>query len=476
MSALLSRFAAVRPSVQVQDDPPQTAMIRTTTEARAAVFAGRDPAADLSAVLSTPPVQVIRPTIVQRVDSIPRLDPSQTRGGSGDSIRAAQSDQSAAADGFASVNREWYRKTLTYDAARDVMASDRGECMDIIAPRSRFTPIVGTDGAFAVLDSETGGTYRPTENALQQLAGWTETGLTLPKRLVAGDDDDKETLRAVMANGWRKIEPDKNLLLRLRSDGTLRAILSDGYRRVDNSWFLDVLESILPGGRVSHLRGDGDAWFFNLLIPDSMRADGSDQYGAMLACGNSEIGTRTLGTLPSIFRWICYNGNIWDCVEGVAYVRQVHRGQWSLDDLAAEIRANLDRQIPLLPMGIDRLLGLRSIQAPRGLPDLSVIGTVLDQIATAQITRPMAAAIVDGFKDQRTEAGFVSAFDLVNGITKAAQGFAPSVQESVERAAGELTAGWDAGRWDAAFRAARSFKESDAKRVFTLDVAAQLSA
>lgn len=419
--------------------------------------------------------QTVRAVPVASVETISRLRPVIDSGSAGSSIRAGQEHNSAAAEGFASVNRDWYRQTLSFDAARNAIAGDRGECLDVIAPRARFSPSVDDNGAFALLDSETGGKYRPTDNALQQLAGWTETGLTLPKRLADGDADDRETLRVVMANGWRKIPSEKPLMLRLRTDGTLRAVLSDSYRRVDNAWFLDVLESIIPGGRVSHLRGDGDAWFFNVLIPDSLRVENDSQYGAMIAAGNSEIGTRTIGTLPSVFRWICFNGNIWDQVEGVAYVRRVHRGQWSLADLRAEIADNLNRQIPLLDSGIDRFLSLREIAAPKGLPDLSVIGTVLDAITTAQITRPMAARIVDGFADQRMDSGRVTAFDLVNGITKAAQEFAPAVQESVERAAGELTALWTPDRWDTAFRAARSFRDADAKRIFTLDVAAQLA-
>ena len=65
--------------------------------------------------------------------------------------------------------------------------------------------------------------------------------------------------------------------------------------------------------------------------------------------------------------------------------------------------------------------------------------------------------------------------DPISAMEKAAQEFAPSVQESVERAAGELTALWTPERWDTAFRAAKSFRDADAKRIFTLDVAAQLA-
>ena len=418
--------------------------------------------------------QVLDARPVQSVETIQRLRPELN--GAGNGIRAAQESNAAAAEGFSSVNREWYLKTIDYDQARNVMSADSRGVVDLIAPRSRFSPIVGDDGAFLLADLETGANYRPTENALGQLAGWTETGLTLPKRLIGGDAEDVETLVAVMRNGWRKIASDKPLMLRLRSDGTLRAILSDGYRRIDNLWFLDVLESIVPGGRVSHLRGDGDAWFFNLLIPDSLRQEDDSQYGAMLAAGNSEIGTRAISTLPSVFRWICFNGNIWDQVEGVSYMRRIHRGDFSLDELRAEIAENLNRQIPLLNSGVDRFLSLRSIIAPKALPDLSVMGTILDSITGSAITRPMASTIMGELSGQRLESSRLTAFDIVNSITPAAQQFSPSLQESVERAAGELTAVWTPERWDSAFRNAKTFREKDARRVFTLDVAGQLSA
>jgi hypothetical protein len=104
------------------------------------------------------------------------------------------------------------------------------------------------------------------------------------------------------------VDQDKQRLIRTWSDGTLRAFLSQKYTIVNNAWFLDVLSKAIPGGVVSHWKGDADSIFGNVLIPDTIRAEADSDFGGMLSVGNSEIGTRRISSLPSVFRAICMNG------------------------------------------------------------------------------------------------------------------------------------------------------------------------
>ena len=95
-----------------------------------------------------------------------------------------------------------------------------------------------------------------------------------------------------------------------------------------------------------------------MLIPDTIREESDSDYGGMLSIGNSEIGERRISSMPSIFRAICMNGCIWDQTAGKG-INQVHRGKIDLDQLFLVIKENLEVQIPLLPQGIERLLGTR---------------------------------------------------------------------------------------------------------------------
>ena len=217
---------------------------------------------------------------------------------------------------------------------------------------------------------------------------------------------------------------------------------------------IDVLESVVPGGLVSHFRSDnGDSVYFNILIPDSIRAEADSDYGGMLACGNSEIGSRRLSSLPSLFRAICMNGCIWDRQDGTAFVKQVHRGEIDLSELRDEIHANLTAQIPLLTGEIDTMLGLREYHTDLPIQEIlaSAIGTV-----SQQITKPQADEIRAAYRIEQSDSA-VNAFDMLQGFTRAAQTFDAQTQERVERAAGEILL-WDGSQWS------RSSNASEARR------------
>ena len=278
----------------------------------------------------------------------------------------------AAKEGFRNVSVYWYPKTKSYDEGLEALEKDRAQTEDIRATVNQMVPHVNDDGEFVFRYTVDGREFKPTEHAMNQVGTrygtgtWYVNNLLVPvtdvkKNVVRKRDrHDAAALAVALVNGARDVDGSKDFLWRTRKDGTLRAMLTDRYAIVDNRWFLELMKVLLPGGRLSHWKGDSDTIWGNILIPDFIREEKDSEYGGMLSVGNSEIGERRVSSMPSIFRAICMNGCIWGQKKGEG-IAQVHRGKINLEKLAAEIESNLTKQIPLLPMGIDRLLKLREL-------------------------------------------------------------------------------------------------------------------
>ena len=348
---------------------------------------------------------------------------------------------------------------MTYDAAREHIGRMRGETEDIVCSIDRFRPIV-SDDRLRLEDQTTGREYRIAPFAMQQVAKkLTNIGRYGCENLASSDPD---ILRTVLDRGMRRIPEDKRFLIRTRNDGSIRAVLSDQYAIVDNRWFVDTLETIIPGGLVSHFRGDGDSIYFNVLIPDSIRAERDSEYGGMLASGNSEIGARRASSLPSIFRAICMNGCIWGEKQGIAYVKKVHRGEIKLAELASEIESNLKQQIPLLTTGVDSMLALREHQTSAKPRDVlaAALWQTQRQTSKAQADAMLLAHAVE------SDGGETSAFGIVNAVTRAAQKFDPAAQEYAEQTAGAMLE-FDGDEWQSVFARAPKLTERELSKVYT---------
>jgi len=113
--------------------------------------------------------------------------------------------------------------------------------------------------------------------------------------------------------------------------------------------------------------------------------------------------------------------------------------------------------------GIDSMLSTRSILTI-GEP-LQVIGAVLNCLDVPGITRSAADLILSAYADQRTESARVSGFDVIQGITKAAQSLDAFAQETLERAAGTAML-WTVDRWESAFALSRTIGTKQLKRIF----------
>jgi len=212
-------------------------------------------------------------------------------------------------------------------------------------------------------------------------------------------------------------------------------LLSSRYAIVNNLWYLHVLRDLIPGGLLSHWRGDADTIFGNVLIPDTIRQESDSEYGGMLSVGNSEIGLRRIMSLPSVFRAICMNGCIWEQEKG-SKISQVHKGVIDLEQLKQSIKKNLEKQIPLLGDGIKQHLGLRG----RGLGDVTPLQGLAELARTFKLSKKEAIAVREAYDVEADSLGDVAktAFGLTQAVTRAGQKLSAQKWFDFDRIGGDM--------------------------------------
>jgi hypothetical protein len=243
-------------------------------------------------------------------------------------------------------------------------------------------------------------------------------------------------------------------------------MLTERYAIVDNRWFIERLAEFIPGGRLSHWRGDGDTIYGNVLIPDTIREETDSDYGGMLSVGNSEIGIRRVSSVPSIFRAICMNGCIWGQTKGEG-IRQVHRGKIDLRALALEIKENLNKQIPLLPQGIDRLLGIRSYAWDGG-----EMKPLFAQVAKDYgFSKRQASDTLRSYHVERntTPDYAKTLFGVVNSVTRAGQKLSNAEWIKFDEVGGQL-AQYAENDWDRLVSKAKQLKTKEVEETFLATV------
>lgn len=380
----------------------------------------------------------------------------------------------ATKDGFSHVSKIWYNKTMSYEAGLAHLEADRAKTHDIMCVVADMIPTVDDKGQFAFKHRETEKYYRPTMHAMGQIGNWADTGTWFVQNMLENpqapngkekyprDKADAETLAHVIKNGFRRLPADKKFFFRTREDGTMRAMLTDRFAMLDNRWFLECLKEFIPGGRLSHWRGDGDTLYGNILIPDTIRADKDSDYGGMLSIGNSEIGERRLSSMPSIFRAICMNGCIWGQTKGKG-IKQVHRGVIKLEDLKVEIHDNLNIQIPLLPTGIDRLLSTQMIKF-EGVSDRPVIAQIAKDL---KLQKGQASAVLKAYATEAKLTPELSntLFTVINSLTRAGQDYDNSSWVKFDEAGGELSL-WTADDFSTTVKRAKTLKVEEVEKMF----------
>jgi hypothetical protein len=387
-------------------------------------------------------------------------------------------DNQQKGESFKNVSQVWLDQCISFDEGRRRLAASQSKIRDHLLPLSAWRPVVDPNGHFALQLLSTGETFRPTEHALKNIAvvgetsDWmlkdlaTDKGSNAKKHAAAGgvkfirDHTDAElTVRIVEHTLFNKsrMDQDKNRLFRTWTDGTLRALLSDQYSIVNNDWCLATFQELIPGGVLSHWRGDADTIFGNILIPDTVRQEADSAYGGMLSAGNSEIGLRRTFSLPSVFRAICMNGCIWEQEKGEA-LRKVHRGKVDLAGLRSMIVKNLSRQIPLLGDGVRQMLGLRG----RGFGDVAAPQMLAATAKSLRISKKHMLGIKEAFEVETAILGSASltAFGLVASITRYGQKCSDQDWFNFDRIGGTLTMQKD-NQWDGLRALGKTITDAD---------------
>lgn len=347
------------------------------------------------------------------------------------------------ADGF-HVSKSWANKCLTFDQIMEKTTKSKDDREDKIVALKDIYPIVGDGGKF--MFEVDGNQYLPTDWALSQFSSRLNLpSSTVIRELVNRNDadwQDSDTAVRIAKNAMRRVDQDKKYRMRTYKDGTLRAFLTDRYSPIENAWYLETMNEHLPGSMYSHWRGDDDTIYGNLLLPDSIidygQSDDSD-YGGMLSVGNCEIGKRRISQKPSLFRSICMNGCIWGKTEGEMIDRR-HIGKIDLVDLKKRIVDNIEKQLPLIPIGVRKFLSLQTLKVEGSMKQ--ILGAVclkskLDKTESREVLTQFATFE----KDDR------NLFGIVNSITRAGQNLSNETWVKFDELGGQLTS-YTESDWD----------------------------
>ena len=387
----------------------------------------------------------------------------------------------AAKQGFGNVSKLWYDKTISYSDGMEMLESERGHRQDHLVARGQMlfdVREIDNKPQFGVeIDDQF---YTPTKHALNQLVSKSCNGKgtgfvrSLVDNLhnakdevkIERDQQDALTVLSIVRNGIRRVANDTKFKVRCHDDGTMRAFLSEKYAEVDNRWYLEQIKNIIPAGRLSHWRGDADTIFGNVLIPDTIREEDDSDYGGMVSIGNCEIGTRNVKSLPSVFRAICMNGCIWDQTEGYE-IKVRHIGEINLAELSLKLRHNIEAQIPLIPTGIQRLLGIRTMVTD-GVPVKSLIAATAE---THNVDKRGASAILASWVADESKIAPVerSLFDIVNSVTRAGQSMDNQSWVKYDELGG-LLVNYSERQWSNLKSRAESYEDKDFSRIFAKGV------
>ena len=384
----------------------------------------------------------------------------------------------ASKQGFNHVSSLWYDKTMSYDDGMELLESERGHREDFVVNRSQMDlDVRDVDGQWKFGVEIDDRFFTPTDHALVQMVSKSCNGkgtgfvrdLTRDVHdakdnvKIARDEADARTILSIIRNGLRRTDASTNFKVRCHDDGTMRAFLSEKYAEVDNRWYLEQIKNIIPAGRMSHWKGDSDTIWGNVLIPDTIREEDDSDYGGMVSIGNCEIGKRNVKSLPSVFRAICMNGCIWDQTKGYE-IKVRHIGDIDLDQLSLKLRNNIEAQIPLLPQGIERMLGIRAMGTD-GVPVKNLIAAAAE---THKLDKRGASAVLTSWvKDESKIAPTDrSLFDIVNSVTRAGQTLDNQSWVRYDELGGQLMSYSDC-QWSNLKTRAESYEDKDFKRIFS---------
>jgi hypothetical protein len=393
-----------------------------------------------------------------------------------DGLAAAQG--TAAAQGFSHVSAKWYPKTLSYEQGMEQLEADKKQIEDIRGSLSLMQPDVNTEGKF-VLRGPDGREFVPTTHALKQMCGWTDVGTVYPERLnnYTGPADG-DMLKHIFQYEFIKLKQkiaeaprkEDTFIFRTQNGNTLRAMLGRMYVCIDNRFILEILKKEVPGGRLSHWRGDANTLYGNVLIPDTIRVESDSDYGGGITVSNSEIGERRYGFQAWLFRFICMNGCIHDKVEG-SYIDIVHRrkdGKIDLDLVRKQTIECIHKQIPLITAFNDAMQSTKQLTT-----QVTAKPLVAEFALSNKLSKPIASAVLRSLGEEVRAADVSKGtlFGLINASTRAAQKMTGdnNMWVKLEEAAGIMTA-WTHDDWDKFTKRAALLSAKKVDDVFTMNI------
>lgn len=364
-------------------------------------------------------------------------------------------------DGF-HVHKSWFKKCLTYDQVMESIAKSEDEREDKVVELKSIHPTVDSNGKFAFeIGSEQ---YVPTDWALTQFSGRLNLpSSTVIRELVNRKDADREDADVavrIAKNAMRRADQDKKFRLRTYKDGTLRAFVTEKYAPINNRWYMETLNEIVPGSVYSHWRGSDDTIYGNVLLLDSIMDYGQDDdsdYGGMLSIGNCEIGRRRINQRPSVFRSICMNGCIWNQKQG-EMINQRHIGAIDLVKLRKRIVDNIEKQLKLVPIAVRQFIGTR---------DLKVTGSMKATLAAVCIKNRLDKREAREVLAQFTgwESNHRNLFGIINSITRAGQELDNDQWVKMDELGGSLSL-WGLDEWNSLTSFANTLPVKEVDEVF----------
>jgi hypothetical protein len=387
-------------------------------------------------------------------------------------------ESQGATKGFSRVSSLWGPKCMTYEQGMETLAQQQANILDHKEPLTNWKPVV-ENGQFGMQRLSTGRVYRPTEKCMTDIGvlgkggTWALTDLQTDKEHATKEDvivfhrdqRDAKVLRDyvnLLLFQPDRVPQDKVRLFRTwDNDNTLRCLLSKDYTIIPNMWMLETVAKLVPGGLLSHWKGDPDTIFGNVLIPDTLRAESDSDYGGMLSIGNSEIGVRRITSCPSVFRAICMNGCIWDAEIGKG-IDQVHRkkdGKIDLGGLADQIKYNLEKQIPLIAEGIRLVLATKQMGF-EGVPSRNVVAATIQKL---NISKKNAVGIMQAYRTEEEIVGN-SAFTVMQAITRFGQTMNTFGWLNMDIQAGKIVK-MDKANWNKILKLATALDDKELEKI-----------
>ena len=157
------------------------------------------------------------------------------------------------------------------------------------------------------------------------------------------------------------------------------------------------------------------------------------------------------------------NGCIWDQTKGYE-IKVRHIGEIDLDELSFKLRQNIEAQIPLIPQGIERLLGVRAMGTD-GIPVRNLIAATAE---THSVDKRGASAILTAWvaDESKIAPAERSLFDIVNSVTRAGQSLDNQSWVKFDELGGRLV-NYTEKEWSNLKIRAESYEDKDFKRIYS---------